>query len=535
MLVMWLLAIVLMILLGWAWVHLRRLRVAQERLRQEAVTLRHDLLHLAHDVLTPSQVVQALADEHLGPLQERPLSRAQWVAIRDAAGGLSGAMRNLSMWLVPPRTPSLGPVNLIALLDALVSERLGVAMAKGLHLEFRAEPHCPHEVEVDASLLFSVLENLLDHCLSITREGHVEITLHESAGQNIHLSVLDSGPPLSATTTSLMFEPFGLVRCLAGSHPPGSGLNLHIARSVIRTLGGDLTATTRSTPGTLFTLHFPAQSLSRLERTPAANVVASNDPYARHRANVPSMRILVVEDQASNAAVIVSALTRAGHDTVVAGDGDSALAHLSSPQAFDAAIVDIGLPDTSGLDVIKLSRLYQTDRPHPLPVVVLTGQLAERVRQDCFSAGAWAFLSKPLSTQRLLESIAAVHERMAQLHNMDPVDLPDVHPSAALRQMLLPNQSQRAIEGMRDILRYQRDVDALAEAGDWTTLIDRIHAIRGAAHLLGADRIEEACRAITSTYPGPRPAQSWPSLQRELSIRVADLWRSLSRVPRTAR
>ena len=114
-------------------------------------------------------------------------------------------------------------------------------------------------------------------------------------------------------------------------------------------------------------------------------------------------RVLLVEDELRIAEFVAQALRRDGHDVVVAEDGEVGL-FLASIEPFDAVVLDLALPGTSGLDVLKEIRAEYAD----LPVVVLTGHDDPASRRTCLAAGASCFVAKPLVVADFRATVSAL-------------------------------------------------------------------------------------------------------------------------------
>jgi ribosomal protein S6--L-glutamate ligase len=114
----------------------------------------------------------------------------------------------------------------------------------------------------------------------------------------------------------------------------------------------------------------------------------------------PPIRILLVEDEARVAAVVAKALMSDGRGVVLAEDGEVGL-FLATGEPFDLVILDLGLPDASGLDVLRELR----SRRLTLPIIILTGQDDPASRRACLSAGASAFVTKPFSIMELRRAV----------------------------------------------------------------------------------------------------------------------------------
>lgn len=111
-------------------------------------------------------------------------------------------------------------------------------------------------------------------------------------------------------------------------------------------------------------------------------------------------KILVVEDEARIASLIAKGLRAAGHEVLVAEDGELGL-FLAADDDVDAVILDVGLPGLDGVAVLEALRVV---RP-AVPVIVLTGYDDPEHREVCLAAGAAAYETKPFSMGALLERV----------------------------------------------------------------------------------------------------------------------------------
>jgi len=112
--------------------------------------------------------------------------------------------------------------------------------------------------------------------------------------------------------------------------------------------------------------------------------------------------VLVVEDSDPIRAAFTILLEESGYDVAAAGTGADAV-RLAAEQSPDLVLLDLGLPDTSGLDVAL--RIKADPRSAKIPVVALTGRDADADRAALLAAGCAAYLVKPVDTQALLRSL----------------------------------------------------------------------------------------------------------------------------------
>jgi two-component system response regulator PhoP len=120
------------------------------------------------------------------------------------------------------------------------------------------------------------------------------------------------------------------------------------------------------------------------------------------------MRILVIEDEAGLRRQLVARLTAEGFQADQTGDGDEGL-YLLTEYPHDAAIIDLGLPGTPGLEIIRRIRAHR----NPLPVLVLTARGRWQDKVEGLEAGADDYLAKPFEVEELLARLRALLRRAA--------------------------------------------------------------------------------------------------------------------------
>jgi len=461
--------------------------------------------HMGHEIRNPLNAILGMCDLVMHDAGV-PIDRRQnLMVMRSAAQQLLMVSTNLFAYhagddqLMERRSEIVSIPELVE--DARDCAGSLIAQRR-LRIDVFSEAGCPYQVEADSQILRHIVSNVLSHSIGLTTHGHITVHTHCATAENLLLlSISDTGPTLDSRDSSRMFEPYGLETQLRSAVEPGTGLNLFVARKLARQLGGDVTHRTHPNSGSIYEITLPTRILSTkaTERGSSASVVvAFNDLYIRHRECTVAQRILVTEDQRSNQQLIVTILTKAGHTATVASTGSESLALLQS-EAFDLAIMDLRLPGISGLDVMKLSRL-NSKANSAMPFIVLTGETGEDIRLACVGAGAAAFLAKPISAQRLLDTVSAVTERMALRDEREPPNDAQLAVSAEFNDPAMAALTPRVIsESMRDALRYAQDASQACRDGNVELARQRIRAIRGTAHAVSAKSLVEACRRLLTS------------------------------------
>lgn len=283
--------------------------------------------------------------------------------------------------------------------------------AKGIHLTTRLNA-AAHFVQADPARLRQVFWNLLKNAAKFTPKGG-QVTIISwnqpadllqsrplfapgAVADALLVQVKDTGVGIAPEVLPRIFDAFEQ----GGTHVTrqfgGLGLGLAISRALTVMHGGTLTAHSEgSGQGAAFTLELPAVS------PPPSGQSDSPQTTAMAHDTRP-LRVLVVDDHVDTARVLNMLLTRMGHHVTTADSVASALETISQ-KPFDLLISDIGLPDGSGLDLMREARLRGLRRG-----IAVSGYGMEQDIQRSREAGFADHLTKPLDLPALRRAIAEV-------------------------------------------------------------------------------------------------------------------------------
>jgi signal transduction histidine kinase/DNA-binding response OmpR family regulator/HAMP domain-containing protein len=264
------------------------------------------------------------------------------------------------------------------------------AAEKQVRVEIEVDPAIGRVV-LDPARLKQVLYNYLSNALKFTPAGGVVTVRALPEGADFfRLEVHDTGAGIQPEDLRRLFVEFQQLDAGATKKHAGTGLGLALTKRIVEAQGG--TVGVRSTPGAGSVFHavLPRRMKGESVPTVARPIVTLN-------AGAPT--ILVVEDNASDQALIVQALTKAGYSVHTAATGGQALVRLREMD-FDAITLDLLLPDMSGVDL--LSQMRAESRNADVPVIVLT-VVAEKGAVAGFRVTD--VLAKPLDTAALLDAL----------------------------------------------------------------------------------------------------------------------------------
>ena len=495
------------------------------------------ILQITHELRNPLQTI--LGASELLPNDAVDDQRQQAQIIRSAAENLQMVAANLLGYFGGVQyVAEWSRVDLRALLNSAHEATYPLAFEKGIKLTLDAEHMSQHEINLDEQHVRHILCNVFAHAIGITDAGGVQVfakTAPAEAGNvDVELRVVHSGMTFSKQTCAAFFEPFGLNDRVPGGHPPGVGLNLHVARAFAREVGGDVTYNSCEEGGGEYFVRVRGRSIEPVSTDGprlAGVVVPIDDVYARHRFMVPQKRVLVAEDITGIQMVLTEMLERAGHVVHVAASGDDALNLLSSHD-IDVAFIDVFLNDMSGVDVIKVARVQQAGVLRKTQYIVVTGDASERVRRNCLDAGASAFLVKPVRVRTLLDTMFYVCHRADTAERDAFRDNPDVLRAAPPAQLVNPAlrdimPGPMIAEAIRDALRYLSAMEVAALTLNWQSALELAAAVRGVALMLGAHFVMHICTQMLERSTDEL-AYSWTADFRQLTVAVRQVSEALS-------
>jgi len=267
--------------------------------------------------------------------------------------------------------------------------------ARHHHLQLELPDDEVH-VEGDLDRLAQVFSNLLSNAAKYTEPGG-RIRLHLSArGDQVFVSVSDTGIGIPREQQERVFELFSQVRDHQRHAEGGLGIGLSLVHSLVRMHGGSVTVESEG-PGKGSTF------CVRLPRVMPAAVPASPRTQEADAAGAAAPRRLLIADDNEDAADTLAILLRVdGHEVVTAADGAQAVEQVRS-FGPDLAFVDLGMPGMGGLQAAReIRRLPGGDR---IRLVALTGWGQATDRERSRQAGFDLHLVKPLSAAGLREAL----------------------------------------------------------------------------------------------------------------------------------
>ncbi|WP_173977006.1 hybrid sensor histidine kinase/response regulator [Magnetospirillum sp. LM-5] len=287
--------------------------------------------------------------------------------------------------------------ELVPLIESVVDILSPRAHAKGIDITCQLDTAVSLIVQGDPSRLRQILMNLAGNAVKFTQAGAVRIEAAiEIADENrptFRFAVHDTGIGIPAEAQARLFSMFTQVDSSTARRFGGTGLGLAISKRLTELMGGTIGLTSEEGSGSTFWIHLPL--IKKGEVAPAT-------------AELAGKRVLVVDDNPANCEILVRQLRSAGVTAEAKATGNEAFATLvmsaMTATPWDAALIDLQMPDITGPDLIRLIRSEPTIRDVRLILTSSQGGL----RDDKVAAMIDGFLHKPLHQGAVIHALESV-------------------------------------------------------------------------------------------------------------------------------
>lgn len=356
------------------------------------------LAAMSHEIRTPLNGVLGMATV-LGSRLTDPQEQAMVRVIRDSGEHLLGVINDIldlarieaGRMVLDPR-----PIRLPDILMRVASLHQIAATEKGVRLIIHCSGGAGGELRLgDEMRLIQILHNLMGNALKFTDAGHVRVEIDCSDPEAITIEVQDTGIGMSPEEIARAFEEF--TQGMGGSRRShvGTGLGLPIVRRVASLMQGEVSL--QSVEGQGVTARV-------LLKVPVLAAGAAQDAGSDSR-QLPPLRVLAAEDNATNRIILQSMLQSLGVETVIVADGQQAL-HRFREGGFDAVLLDIAMPGMDGLETLKALNAFaaETGRPAPRAVAVTANVMTHQVNAY-LGQGFAAVVAKPIRIEMLGQAL----------------------------------------------------------------------------------------------------------------------------------
>jgi CheY-like chemotaxis protein len=269
------------------------------------------------------------------------------------------------------------------------------ASDKGLELAYIVQDHIPSRIIGDVTRLRQVLVNLIGNAVKFTEKGEVVVTVSgEYLGKdtyNLQFSVRDTGIGIPQEKINHLFQAFSQVDSSTTRRFGGTGLGLSISRSLVHLMGGNIWAESEAGKGSTF--HFTVQV--------KATQATSNLHPTGIQPDLQGRSLLIVDDNATNCLIISRQVSAWGMEPHTYATPLEALDVLRSDSQFDAAILDMQMPDMDGLTLAREIRKLANGASLPLIMLTSLGRRPDENNEIGFIAQ----LNKPIKPSHIYDAL----------------------------------------------------------------------------------------------------------------------------------
>ncbi|EJJ0548014.1 aerobic respiration two-component sensor histidine kinase ArcB [Cronobacter sakazakii] len=472
----------------------KRYQDALERASRDKTTF---ISTISHELRTPLNGIVGLSrillDTELSAEQEKYLKTIHVSAV--TLGNIFNDI--IDMDKIERRKVQLDnqPVDFTSFLADL--ENLSGLQAQQKGLRFVMEPvrPVPHKVLTDGTRLRQILWNLISNAVKFTQQGQVTVRVSYNENEQLRFEVEDSGIGIPQEEQDKIFAMYYQVKDSQGGKPAtGTGIGLAVSRRLAKSMGGDITVSSKPGQGSTFVLTVQAPRVAE----------EVEDTLNDDEMPLPALHVLLVEDIELNVIVATSVLEKLGCSVEVAMTGKAAL-EMFSPGEFDLVLLDIQLPDMTGLDISReLNRRYTRDALPPL--VALTANVLKD-KKEYLEAGMDDVLSKPLAVPALTATIKKFWDTQADDEEQDVTTRDDSKQQALLDLPMLEQYLELVgpkliTDGLAMFEKmmpgYLSVLESNLTARDQKGIVEEGHKIKGAAGAVGLRHLQQLAQKIQS-------------------------------------
>ena len=365
------------------------------------------LFAMSHDLRTPMNAIIGYAELMEAHWGEKEVTTNYLQKLKGASQfllALIGNVLEIARIESGKETLTEAPWNLMKLeetLDILLDgeiSRKQLTVNRNVNIR-HANVYC------DALKIREIIMNLLSNAVKYTAEGgKIVLDIEEKPSvqddfMTLQIRVSDNGIGISKEYIPHIFDAFTRERSSSESGIIGTGLGLHIVKSFVDLMNGDISVKSEPGKGTCFTVEISCRKIPEEELQQQMEEQPENVSLA-------GRRLLLAEDNGLNAEIAMTILQDADAEVELAADGKIAVDKLKDVPVgyYDAILMDIQMPNMNGYEATKAIRKL-TDERAKIPIIAMTANAFEEDRQAALAVGMDDYVAKPVEISELFRTI----------------------------------------------------------------------------------------------------------------------------------
>lgn len=378
---------------------------------------------------------------------------------------------------------------------------------KKIELKMDVADGVPQRLRGDAGRLMQILLNLLSNGIKFTNHGSVTVricgaTQLPNRNYKVQFEVEDTGIGMTEKEMSHLFSPFTQADSTTARKYGGTGLGLCITKKLLELMKGSIRVRSRKGVGTVFSFDLELEpSVGRSQSLTLESEKAAEINYER-------LRVLIVDDNATNQKVIERFLKKIGCRVEVAGNGEEAIAAFRRG-GLDLIFMDCQMPELDGYEATRIIRSIEKESKSEsrLPIVALTAHALSGDREKCMQAGMDDYVSKPVSLNTLKQTIERWYamnstSKVTKIKESQEVQmLPRVSYSHLDELQSLDEGGTELIQQLIEIFDEQsrlhiQTIKKAMPKRDFQSIQRAAHSFKSTSHNVGAKRLADICEQI---------------------------------------